>query len=119
MSSKSMARLCGILFLFTIAAFLIANMLLKEPLHDTVHYANTFQLVKDNAFQYRLGNFIALMGVAAQFALMITLYKILKPVNPFCALLALYCWRDQRIACPDVSPALLGNRRIARRISLH
>ena len=92
MSSKSMARLCGILFLFTIAAFLVGNMLLKEPLQDTANYSNTFQLVKDNAFQYRLGNFIALIGVAAQFALMITLYKILKPVNPFCALLALG-WR--------------------------
>jgi hypothetical protein len=92
MNTKSLSRLCGILFLLTIAAFLVGNMLLKNPLHDTEHYSNTFQLVKDNAFQYRLGNFIAFLGVATQFALMITLYQILKPVNPFFALLALG-WR--------------------------
>ena len=92
MNTKSLSRLCGILFLLTIAAFLVGNMLLKEPLQDTEHYSNTFQLVKDNAFQYRLGNFLAFIGVVAQFALAITLFQILKPVNPFFALLALG-WR--------------------------
>ncbi len=92
MSTKSLSRLCGILYLLTIAAFIVGNMVLKNPLHDMEDYANTFQLVKDNVSQYRLGNFIAFMGVIAQFALMITLYQILKPVNPFSALLALG-WR--------------------------
>ena len=92
MNTKSLSRLCGILFLLTIAVFLVGNMLLKEPLQDTEHYSNTFQLVKDNAFQYRLGNFLAFIGVVAQFALAITLFQILKPVNPFFALLALG-WR--------------------------
>ena len=92
MNTKSLSRLCGILFLLTIALFLVGNMLLKTPLHDTENYANTFQLVKDSASQYRVGNFLALMGVTAQFALMITLYQILKSVNPFFALLALG-WR--------------------------
>ena len=92
MNIKSLSRLCGILFLLTIALFLVGNMLLKTPLHDTENYANTFQLVKENAVQYRVGNFLALLGVTAQFALMITLYQILKAVNPFYALLALG-WR--------------------------
>ena len=92
MNIKSLSRLCGILFLLTIALFLVGNMLLKNPLHDTENYANTFQLVKENADQYRVGNFLALMGVTAQFALMITLYQILKPVKPFFANLALG-WR--------------------------
>lgn len=92
MNSRSISRLCGILFLFTIAVFLVGNMVLKVPLEDTEQYANTFQLVKDSAFQYRLGNFIAFIGVVAQFALAITLFQILKPVNPFYALLALG-WR--------------------------
>ena len=87
-----MSRLCGILFLVTIALFLVGNMTLKEPLQDTDHYSNTFQLVRGNAFQYRVGNFVAFMGVVAQFALAITLYHILKAVNPFFALLALG-WR--------------------------
>jgi len=67
-------------------------MILKGPLQDTEHYSNTFQLVKDNAFQYRAGNFVAFLGVVAQFALAITLFQILKPVNQFFALLALG-WR--------------------------
>ena len=92
MNTKSLSRLCGILYLLTIAAFLVGNMLLKMPLQDTENYSNTFQLVRDNASQYRLGNFVAFLGVVAQFALMITLYQILKPVNPFFALLALG-WR--------------------------
>ncbi len=92
MNTKSLSRLCGILFLLTIAVFLVGNMVLKEPLQDTENYSNTFQLVKDNASQYRLGNFLAFTGVVAQFALAITLFQILKPVNPFFALLALG-WR--------------------------
>jgi hypothetical protein len=92
MNTKSLSRLCGILFLLTIAVFLVGNMNLKEPLQDTENYSNTFQLVKDNASQYRLGNFLAFLGVVAQFALAITLFQILKPVNPFFALLALG-WR--------------------------
>jgi len=89
MNIKSLSRLCGILFLLTIALFLVGNMVLKNPLHDMENYTNTFQLVKENAAQYRVGNFLALTGVAAQFALMVTLFQILKPVNPFFALLAL------------------------------
>ncbi len=92
MNTKSLSRLCGILFLLTITAFLVGNMVLKGPLQDTENYSNTFQLVKDNAFQYRVGNFAAFLGVVAQFALAITLFQILKPVNPFFALLALG-WR--------------------------
>ena len=92
MSTKSLSRLCGILFLSTIAAFLVGNLLLKGPLQDTEDYAKTFGLVRQNAAQYRVGNFIAFMGVVAQFALAITLFQILKPVNPFSALLALG-WR--------------------------
>ena len=92
MKTKPLSRLCGILFLLTITAFLVSNMALKGPLQDTENYSNTFQLVKDNGFQYRLGNFVAFLGVVAQFALVITLFQILKPVNPFFALLALG-WR--------------------------
>ena len=92
MSNKSIVRLCGILFLVTIAAWIVSNIFLKGPLQDAENYANTFQLVKDHAFQYRAGNFIGFLGVMAQFALAITLFQILKPVNPFFALLALG-WR--------------------------
>jgi hypothetical protein len=92
MSIKSLYKLCGFLFLLTIALFIVGNMIMKNPLHDTQNFANTFQLVKENTAQYRVGNFLALMGVTAQFALMITLYQILKAANPFFALLALG-WR--------------------------
>lgn len=92
MNTRSISRLCGILFLLTIAAFLVGNMALKNPLHDTEQYSNTFQLVKENAFRYRLGNFVAFVGLVAQFALAITLFQILQPVNSFFALLALG-WR--------------------------
>ena len=92
MNTRSMSRLCGILFLLTIAAFLVGNMVLTEPLQDKEHYANTFQLVRENALQYRVGIFMAFMGVIAQFALAITLFQILKAQNPFSALLALG-WR--------------------------
>ncbi len=92
MNTKSLSRLCGILFLATVIVFIVGNMVLKEPLQDTEDYSNTFQLVQDSASQYRLGNFLALIGLTAQFALMITLYQILQAVNPFLALLALG-WR--------------------------
>jgi hypothetical protein len=92
MNIKTLSRLCGILFITTVLAFFIGNMILKMPLVDSENYANTFQLVRDSAVQYRAGNFIAFMGLVAQFALVITLYQILRPVNPFYALLALG-WR--------------------------
>ena len=70
-------------------------------------------MVKDNAFQYRLGNFVAFIGVAAQFALMITLYQILKPVNPFFALLALG-WRigEQVLLAVPILELLHNNNRM-------
>ena len=93
MKIKLLFRLCGVLFLLTIALFIVGNMIMKNPLHDTQNYANTFQLVKENAAQYRVGNFLTLMGVTAQFALMITLYQFLKAANPF------YPW-------PELLPSL-------------
>ena len=108
MNPRSLSRLCGILFLFTVAAFLVGNMVLKNPFHDTERYANTFQRVSENASRYRLGNFVAFVGLIAQFALAITLYQILKTANPFLALLALG-WRigEQVLLTPGILAGFL------------
>jgi hypothetical protein len=92
MTIRATSRLCGILFLTTIAAFLVGNMVLKGPLQDTVDYSNTFKLVESKILQYSVGNFIAFVGITAQFALAITLFQLLNPVNSFFARLALG-WR--------------------------
>ena len=92
MSTKSISRICGVLYVVTVLAFVVSNLFLKEKLVDPENVLGTFGLVADNAVQYRLGvslDFLAMVGVMA---LAFTLYVILKPFNPYLALLALG-WR--------------------------
>jgi hypothetical protein len=76
----------------TVAAWLVSNLLLKGQLVDAENISNTFSLVADNAFQYRLAVCIDFMGMVAVMALVFSLFYILKPVNAYLALLALG-WR--------------------------
>lgn len=92
MSTKSISRLCGILYIATVSAFLVSNLFLKAQLVDAENISSTFKLVADNAFQYRLAVSIDFLGMVAVMALAFSLYTILKPVNPYLALLALG-WR--------------------------
>jgi hypothetical protein len=92
MSIKSISRICGVLYITTVLAFLVSNLFLKAQLVDAENIFNTFKLVADNAFQYRLAVFIDFMGMVAVMALVFSLFYILKPVNPYLALLALG-WR--------------------------
>lgn len=63
-----------------------------EQLVDAENPASTFNLVANNAFQYRLAVSIDFLAVVAVMSLAFTLYVILKPINPYLALLALG-WR--------------------------
>ncbi len=92
MSTKSISRLCGVLYISTVLAFLVSNLFLKAQLVDAENISNTFELVADNALQYRLAVFIDFMGMVAVMALVFSLFYVLKPVNPYLALLALG-WR--------------------------
>lgn len=91
MTDRSITRLCGILYLATCTTFLTRQFMVSG-LVDTEIISNTFRLVADNAFQYRLAVFIDLMGVVALIALVVSLYHLLKPINQYLALLALG-WR--------------------------
>lgn len=108
MRDKSIPRVCGILFIVTCATFLLSRQFLISGLIDTENIANTFKLVIDNASLYRLGIFIGFMGLAAQMALVITLFHILKPYNHYLALLALG-WRIGEVLLLVVSqiPSIL------------
>ena len=92
MNTKSISRTCGVLYIATVLAFLISNLILKEPLVDAEDISGTFKLVADNAFQYRLAVAIDFVAMVAVMALAFSLYTILKPVDPYLALLALG-WR--------------------------
>ena len=91
MRDKLIYRLCGILFILGLSTFLLTDML-AGSLINSENISNTFKLVADNAFQYRLALFIDFVGVVAIIALAITLFYILKPFNLYLALLALG-WR--------------------------
>jgi len=89
MNTKSISRICGVLYISTVLAFLLSNLFLKQQLVDAENISNTFKLVADNAFQYRLAVSIDFVAMVAVMALVFSLYVILKPVNPYLALLAL------------------------------
>jgi hypothetical protein len=92
MDTKSISRTVGILYIVTVLAFLVSNLVLKGPLVDAADVSGTFRLVADNALQYRLAvaiDFLAMVGVMA---LVFSLFILLRPVNPYWALLALG-WR--------------------------
>ena len=92
MRSKSIARICGVLYIVTVLAFLVSNLILKAQLVNAEDTPGTFNHVADHASRYRLAvsiDFLAMVGVMA---LAFSLYTILKPVNPYLALLALG-WR--------------------------
>lgn len=92
MNTKSVSRICGVLYVTTVLAFLVSNLFLKEQLVDAENIANTLELVGDNALQYRLAISIDFLAMVAVMALAVSLYVILKPINPYLALLALG-WR--------------------------
>ena len=89
MNTKSISRICGVLYISTVLAFLVSNLFLKAQLVDAEDISNTFRLVADHAFQYRLAVSIDFLAMVAVMALAFSLFAILKPVNPYLALLAL------------------------------
>jgi hypothetical protein len=92
MNTKSISRIGGVLYVTTVLAFLVVNLLLKERLIDAADIPRTLELVRDNALQYKLAIAIDFLGMVAVMALVFSLYVILKPINPYLALLALG-WR--------------------------
>lgn len=89
MNIKSISRICGVLYLTTVLAFLANNLFLKEQLVDAENISSTFQLLAANAFQYRLAVSIDFLAMVAVMALAFSLYAILRPVHLYLALLAL------------------------------
>ena len=89
MNTKSISRICGILYVSTVFAFLAGNLFLKAQLVDAGNVSNTVKLVADHALQYRLAVSIDFLAMVAVMALVFSLFAILKPVNPYLALVAL------------------------------
>jgi xanthosine utilization system XapX-like protein len=89
MNIKSISRICGILYVSTVPAFLVSNLFMKEQLVNADNILNTFKLLAENAFQYRLAVSIDFLAMVAVMALVFSLFAILKPVHPYLALLAL------------------------------
>lgn len=92
MNTKQISRIAGGLYLATVLAFIVSNLFIKERLIDAGHITNTLSLVAENAFQYRLAVSIDFLAMVAVMSLAFSLYVILKPINPYLALLALG-WR--------------------------
>jgi hypothetical protein len=89
MNTKSISRICGILYVSTVLAFLVSNLFLKEQLVNTNNISNTFKLLAENAFQYRLAVSIDFLAMVAVMALVFSLFAILKPIHQYMALIAL------------------------------
>jgi len=89
MNTKSISRICGILYVSTVLAFLVSNLFLKEQLVNVNNIPNTFKLLVENAVQYRLAVSIDFLAMVAVMALVFSLFAILKPVHAYLALVAL------------------------------
>jgi hypothetical protein len=87
MNTQSISRICGVLYISTVLTFLVSNLFLKQQLGDAENISSTFKLVADNAFQYRLAVSVDFVAMVAAMALAFSLFAILKPVNPYLALL--------------------------------
>ena len=92
MKTKPISRICGVLYVATVLAFLVSNLFLKEPLVDAESVPGTLSALAENAFRYRLALSIDFLGMVAVMALVFSLFTILRPVSPYLALLALG-WR--------------------------
>lgn len=89
MNTKLISRICGILYVSTVLAFLASNLFLKEELVHADNISNTFELLAEHSLQYRLAISIDFLAMVAVMALVFSLFAILKPVHPYLALVAL------------------------------
>jgi xanthosine utilization system XapX-like protein len=89
MNTKSISRICGILYVSTVLAFLVSKLFFQGQLVDANNISNTFKLLAENAFQYRLAISIDFLAMVAVMALVFSLFAILKPIHPYLALVAL------------------------------
>jgi hypothetical protein len=92
MDRKRVSRIAGALYVSTVLAFVLANLALKGQLIDAADIPSTLGLVAANAFQYRTAVSIDFLAMVAVMALAFSLYVVLRPINPYLALLALG-WR--------------------------
>jgi len=54
MNAKTISRICGILYVLTVLAFIISKLLLVEQLVDAGNISSTFNQLAEHALQYRL-----------------------------------------------------------------
>lgn len=89
MNTKTISRICGILYVTTVLASPVSNLFFREQLVDAGDISGTFELLAENAFQYRLAVSIDFLAMVAVMALAFSLFAVLKPVHPYLALVAL------------------------------
>jgi hypothetical protein len=89
MNIKSISRICGILYVSTVPAFLVSKLSIQGQLVDVNNISNTFKLLAENAFQYRLAVSIDFLAMVAVMVLVFSLFTILRPVHAYLALVAL------------------------------
>ena len=89
MNIKSTSRICGILYVSTVLAFLVSKMFVIERLVDAGNISETFRSLAENATRYRWAVSIDFLAMVAVMVLVFSLFAILKPVHAYLALVAL------------------------------
>jgi len=89
MDLKRISRVCGVLYVTTVLAFLVSNLVMKVPLLDAANIPKTLQLVAGHSAQYRWAVAIDFVAMVAVMALVFSLFAILKTVDGYLALVAL------------------------------
>ena len=74
MNTKTISRICGILYASTVLAFLFSNLFLKEQLVDAGEITSTFRLLAENAFRYRLAVSVDFLAMVAVMVLAFSLF---------------------------------------------
>jgi hypothetical protein len=89
MSPRALGRAIAVLFLVTIVLGVIAQVFISDRLISFRDPAKTAAAILENASTYRLGFTLYMIEMAAQMAMTVLFYQLLKPVNRRIAAVAL------------------------------
>lgn len=93
MTNKQLARIAGLFYLVVVLTGIFSLAYVPSKLVVWDNAATTFQNIASNPFLFRLGILGSVLCYLAFLFLPITLYKLLKPVNPAVAkLMVLLVW---------------------------
>jgi hypothetical protein len=94
-SPQHYARLCGILYLYIIAAGMFAELFVRSGLIVSTDAAATAKNIATNQFLFRVGFSGELLHITFDVVVAVILYALLRPIDRNVALLAAF----MRLAC--------------------